>query len=229
MTYVFYWGAAPVTRFRSILLAGATLGLGFGLAGCAKDKSELDETGGRQITRSVCPAVAVPAYTDTVSLFTVAGSHDSRALDITATITNFRTHCDDTGATVHSNTTFDVVAQRASPAGARDIVLPYFTTVVRAGSTIMSKQLGQVQVHFNDGQVRGSGSASASADIARALATLPARVSGELNRRRRAGDADASVDPMSDPRVRSAVSQANFELLVGFQLTEDQLAYNASK
>jgi hypothetical protein len=214
-----------VTASRLILLGGVALAL----AGCAKDKSELDETGGRQVVRSVCPAVAVPAYTETISLFSLPGTHDSRALDVTATITNFRTHCDDSGATVRSATTFDVVAQRANASGARDITLPYFSTVLRAGSTMMSKQIGQVQIHFADGQLRGKGVASASADVSKAMATLPSRISANLNRKRRATDADASVDPMSDPRVRTAVNQANFELLIGFQLTEDQLAYNASK
>lgn len=214
-----------MTAFRWFLLAGAALAV----SGCTHTRYDLDETGGAKVRRSVCPAVAVPAYTDTVSLFTVPGTRDSRALDVTATITNLQTACNDTTATVHSTTTFDVVAQRANPQGARDVVLPYFSTVMRAGTTIMSKQIGQVQVHFNDGQVRGTGTASASADVTKSLASLPERVSNELNRRRKPGDADASIDPLSDPRIRGAVNQANFELLIGFQLTDDQLAYNASK
>jgi hypothetical protein len=34
---------------------------------------------------------------------------------------------------------------------------------------------------------------------------------------------------MSDPKVRTAVSRASFELLVGFQLTSEQLVYNARR
>jgi hypothetical protein len=34
---------------------------------------------------------------------------------------------------------------------------------------------------------------------------------------------------MADPAIRAAVAQASFELLVGFQLSEDQLAYNATR
>jgi hypothetical protein len=34
---------------------------------------------------------------------------------------------------------------------------------------------------------------------------------------------------MSDPTVRAAVQRASFELLVGFQLTPEQLAYNATR
>jgi hypothetical protein len=34
---------------------------------------------------------------------------------------------------------------------------------------------------------------------------------------------------MADPQVRTALQRATFELLVGFQLTESQLAYNATR
>ena len=46
---------------------------------------------------------------------------------------------------------------------------------------------------------------------------------------RKAGDVDAALDPMADPQVRAAVQAATFEMLVGFQLTEEQLAYNATR
>ena len=48
-------------------------------------------------------------------------------------------------------------------------------------------------------------------------------------RERKAGDEDAALDPLADPAVRAAVQRATFELLVGFQLTEAQLAYNATR
>ena len=35
--------------------------------------------------------------------------------------------------------------------------------------------------------------------------------------------------PPADPQVRAAVQAASFELLVGFQLSEEQLAYNATR
>jgi len=198
------------------------------LAGCA-GKNELDETGGLKITRSLCPAVAVPAYTGDVSLFSPEQSQDARALDMVATITNMRTSCDQTGSPVKVNATFDVVARRANPSGARDVVLPYFVTVVRAGTRIVSKQVSSVQVHFDDGKLTGSGRGGGSATVDRQAASLPASVAQRLNRKRKSTDADASIDPMADPRTRTAVSQANFEMLIGFQLTQSQLAYNATR
>ena len=50
-----------------------------------------------------------------------------------------------------------------------------------------------------------------------------------INRKRRAGDADAAIDPLSIPEVRAAVQRASFELLVGFQLTQEQLEYNVRR
>jgi hypothetical protein len=50
-----------------------------------------------------------------------------------------------------------------------------------------------------------------------------------LTRRRKVGDENAAVDPLSDPAVREAVARASFQHLVGFQLNPDQLRYNATR
>ena len=54
-------------------------------------------------------------------------------------------------------------------------------------------------------------------------------VRARITRKRRAGDEDAAVDPLTEPEVRAAVTRATFELLVGFQLSEDQLAFNVRR
>ena len=65
--------------------------------------------------------------------------------------------------------------------------------------------------------------------VNRGAATLPANVRQILTRPRKSGEAEAAVDPLSDPGVRSAVANATFEHLVGFQLSQDQLKYNATR
>jgi len=50
-----------------------------------------------------------------------------------------------------------------------------------------------------------------------------------LTRKRKPGDADAAIDPLSDPKIRDAVARATFEHLIGFQLTPEQLRYNATR
>lgn len=213
-------------HFRLLLPVAALAGL----AGCASE-GELVLADGVGVTavRSACPAVGVPDYTGDITTFTSPTSRTTADLDITAAITNVRSTCDETGEKVYSNVTFDVLASRADTRGARTVQLPYFTTVLRGGSAVVSKRIGSVTVTFADGQSRAQGSAQAGAFIDRAEATLPADIRERITRKRRPGDVDAALDPMADPQVRAALQRATFELLVGFQLTESQLAYNATR
>ncbi len=197
--------------------------------GACSNNLDFDSTGGFKIARSSCPAVAIPTYTGDVTLFNPAGDRTTAALDVTATITNMRTTCADAADPIQVVASFDVQARRANASGARQVTLPYFATVLRAGTEIQSKQIGQVVIAFADGDYRGSAHASATAAVSRAAATLPPEVLQRITRKRKVGDADAALDPMSEPTVRDAVAQANFEMLVGFQLSESQLAYNATR
>ena len=83
--------------------------------------------------------------------------------------------------------------------------------------------------NVSPGQLRGSAKGTATTSISRAAATLPPEVRERLNRRRRAGDQDAAMDPLADPAIRQSVVSATFEALVGFQLTDDQLKYNVTR
>jgi hypothetical protein len=197
------------------------------LASCAKDMEITDQ--GISITRSACPAVAIPAATGDVTLFNPQNSRDAAAIDVVANITNLRSTCDESGEYIVTQVTFDVQALRRDSRGARDVVLPYFATVVQGSTSLVSKSVGRVGLHFNDGELRASTRGSASGQVLRAAATLPEDVRKQLTRRRKAGDPDAAVDPMADPTVREAVRRASFEVLVGFQLTPEQLAYNATR
>jgi hypothetical protein len=202
--------------------------LALSLTACAKS-GDFDDTGGVKIARSACPAIAIPAFTGDVTLFNPPASRDASAIDVVATLTNVRTTCNDSGAQIIATANFDVLARRNGTSGAREVVLPYFATVTRAGTQIVSKQIGQVALRFEDGQQRAQTSTTATANIARAEAALPADIEERLNRKRKPGDADAAVDPMTEPAIRAAVSKASFELLLGFQLTNEQLAYNATR
>lgn len=198
------------------------------LAGCASGQGEITAEGIR-VTRSACPAVGIPAATGDVTLFNPANSREASAIDVVAYITNVRSTCDDAGEFVSVNTTFEVHAQRRDASGPREIVLPYFATVVQGGTNVVSKRLGQVALSFPDGQPRAAVAATANAQVLRSAATLPADIRERITRKRKAGDADAALDPMAAPEVQAAVRRASFELMVGFQLTQDQLAYNATR
>ncbi len=101
--------------------------------------------------------------------------------------------------------------------------------MVQGGTYVVSKRLGEVTLNFAEGQTRAQASAKAAAFVDRAAATLPAEIQEKITRKRKAGEADAALDPMADPEVRAAVAKASFELLVGFQLTNEQLQYNATR
>jgi len=200
------------------------------LAGCSRAGDIVVEQGvGITALRSVCPAVGVPDYTGNVTTFTSDGARTLDALDVTATITNVRSTCDDSGEQVYAGATFDVLAQRRDVRGARTVTLPYFSTVVRGGNAVVAKRVGTVTLDFADGEERAQARGTAGAFVNRAAATLPADIRERITRPRRSGEAEAAIDPLSDPEVRAALATATFELLVGFQLSEDQLAYNATR
>ena len=213
--------------FRSF---AAPLALVLIAGGCAKS-GDISVEGGVGITavRSACPVVGVPAGTGDITLFDPVTSRDASAIDVTAVLTNVRATCDDSGAEVISTVSFDVRARRNRTDGPRDVTLPYFITVVRGGTQVVAKRVGQVAVRFEPGQALANTSAQASTSVNRAAATLPESVRDQLTRKRKAGDQDAAVDPLSTPEVRQAVLSASFEALVGFQLTDEQLKYNAQR
>lgn len=206
-------------------LAGLTV-----LGGCRSEGDIVVDTGvGITALRSVCPAVGVPDYTGDVTLFSPADARTADAIDVSAAITNVRSTCDESGELVYATATFDVVATRTNTAGPRTVSLPYYSTVVRGSTSVVAKRIGTVDVTFAPGEMRAQASGTAGAYVNRAEATLPEDIRDRITRRRRAGDQSAAIDPLTEPDVRAAIARASFELLVGFQLTEDQLAYNATR
>src|SRR3546814_4261175 len=104
-----------------------------------------------------------------------------------------------------------------------------FITVVNGGTAVVAKRLGNGSVHVAAGAARAQTRGQATAIVNRAAATLPEDIRDEITRKRKPGDVDAAIDPLSQPNVREAVLRASFEALVGFQLTEDQLKYNLTR
>jgi hypothetical protein len=195
--------------------------------GCSRE-GELTQ-GGIYITRSACPQLGVPAATGDITLFNPTNRTDAAALDVSAAITNVRATCDETGANVISTATFDVVATRRDAGQARTVVLPYFTVAMQGGSQVVAKRVGNIGLNFAAGSIRAQTSGQATIQVSRAAATLPADVRRELTRERKPSDVDAAIDPLSDPKIRDAVARATFEHLIGFELTQEQLRYNATR
>ena len=217
------------TRYRLITAAGLTL-LAVSLGGC-KTKGEIvvDEGVGIAAVRGACPTVGIPDYTGDITLFSTPGATDAASLDVTAAMTNVRSTCNDSGEKVYTTVGFDVLARRTDARGARSVQLPYFVTVLRGGKAVVSKRVGTVTLAFADGQERAQAHAQGGAYIDKAEATLPREIHDRITRKRKAGDSDAAIDPLAQPDVKAAVARATFDVLVGFQLDDKQLSYNATR
>ena len=104
--------------------------------------------GGVYAVRSDCPIPGVLAGTGDMTLFNPQDTCDSRAIDVTAAITDLRASCQDVGDDVISTATFTIVGLRRDAGPARQVVLPYFNVALRGGQTIAAKQIGQAVLNF---------------------------------------------------------------------------------
>lgn len=195
--------------------------------GCAREGDIMQS--GILSAYTACPPVAIAAPTGDITLFDPANSRDAAAIDVVANITNLRGTCDETGTYIVTNATFEVQARRRDNRGARQVILPYYASVVQGGSNVVAKRVSRVALNFADGSYTAGTTGQATTQVLRSAATLPEDIRREITRERRAGDPRAAIDPLSDPAVRAAVERARFEVLVGFDLTEDQLRYNATR
>lgn len=215
-------------KFRTRVLTA--IAIAAGLTGCASEgELVIDQGVGITAVLSSCPAVGIPHYTGDVTTFREGSDPVFANLDMSASMTNLRSTCDDSSEKVYTEATFDVRARRSDTRGARSVTIPYFVTVLQGGNAVVSKRVGEVTVSFADGQERAMASAKAGSFIDRAAASLPEDIRQQITQRRRPGDPEAALDPLAAPEVRSAIARTRFEMLIGFQLTEEQLAYNATR
>ena len=196
-------------------------GLAAAVAGCQRNPLI--------VTRSPCPAVAVPAYLGDVTLFRPGGADDAKNIDLVATITNVRDTCIEGDTTLTTDISFDVVARRDAAGPARAVSLPVFATIVQGSNLVLSKQLVPVTINFAQGATRATATAGVRTDVARSQTQLTPELQAKINRKRKPSDPDAAIDPLADPEVRAALRAASFEVLLGFQLDEAGLAYNVTK
>lgn len=218
------------TRSKPVTLGALIVGAALLTGGCSRE-GELDVSSGVGVYASLdgCPVVGVPNGTGDVTLFDPAGARTADAIDIVANITNVRGNCTSGTSQVGSNVSFDVIATRMNTQGSRQVTLPYYSAVLQSGENVVAKQVNQVTLNFADGQRVASAPVTAGATVDAQLTRLSADVRARLLEDREPGDENAAIDPLSDPQVRDEVRRTTFEHLVGFQLTDEQLAYNVTR
>lgn len=199
------------------------------LSACRSTGQLADDAGGVYAVRSTCPIAGVPAGTGDITLFDPAGSTDSTAIDVTAAISDVRGTCQDAGADSVSVITFTITALRRDSSQARQVALPYFNIALRGNGSVSAKTVHQAVINFPAGRARSWTRLQAVVRVNRSAASLPANVRAILTRPRKSGESEAATDPLAEPGVRAAVQNATFEHLIGFQLTQDQLKYNATR
>lgn len=207
--------------------AAAAVLLSLGLLGCARE-GDIFQTG-ILTTYTACPAVAIPAPAGDITLFDPPTSREANAIDIVATMSNVRSTCNETGEYIVTNASFEISGRRRDNRGVREVVLPYFATVVQGDGNVVAKRVSRVGLRFEDGQYIATTTGAATSQVLRSAATLPEDIRRQITRDRRPGDPQAAIDPMADPAVRAAVQRAHFEVLLGFELDQDQLRYNATR
>lgn len=206
---------------RSKIMPLAAVAAALALAGC--------EGNPLRVTRSACPAVAIPYHAGEVTRFNPAQSRDASAIDVSAQLTDLTGACVESPTDLVTEVRFNVAASRRDPRGAREMYLPLFIALVQGGNVLVSKQLTGVTLRFADGQRRAEVASGGRAQVARSATVLPEAIRAKITRERKPDDADALTDPLADPAVRAAVRAASFEVLVGFQLDDAALAYNIGK
>ena len=111
--------------------------------GACKSSGQLDDLGGVYSERSLCPQLGIPAGTGDITLFH-AGGTAADYLDMTATITNLRANCYESGGQLISVATYDVVAQRRAAGPARSVTLPTYNVAMQGGNAVVAKRVGTV-------------------------------------------------------------------------------------
>lgn len=215
-----------IAAASKFVVLGATLAL---VAGCAK-RGDIDAAGQGIIQfRSACPSVAIPAYTGDITVFDPPESRTAEAIDVVANLTDLRSTCTTGDKDIYTQVSYTVNALRRDPGPAREVDLPVFSTVMRGATSVVAKRVTMVRLVFAEGALRAHAQGTASSYIDRATATLPREIEQMITRPRKSGDADAALDPLARPEVKEAIQRSSFELLVGFNLTQDQLRYNTTR
>jgi hypothetical protein len=187
---------------KALLPAFAAL---LALAGCASNPLI--------VRRTSCPAVAVVKNASTMTRFSTQGRYDAQDVQLTAMISNIQPSCVERRDGAVTAVRFEILAARRAAAGVQEVQLPYFIMLVKDGQTILAKQIYGTSVRFEE---NGSNAAVLqTVSVISPLVPLP-----ERPKRSKEEEYDEFAPP---PKP------ATYEVLIGFQLTDAEAAYNVGR
>jgi hypothetical protein len=193
-----------MTPIRLILPFVATLAL----AGCGTGNP-------LEVTRTSCPAVAVVKYANNLTQFAPGSRFSSSGIQLSAQMGNITINCrESAGSTSVSDISFEISAARATATTASQENVPYFVTVIQDGTNILSKQVYAAPLSFGEGALHAAVRQSVSATTP--YVPLPAAPDKKKKR---------FEEFAEDSRPKAA----KYEILIGFQLTEEQATYNVQR
>lgn len=179
-----------------------------------------------ELTRSYCPGIGVAKFANSITLIAPDAAATAGALDLTGQLTAVSGVCERAGGKLVTSTRAVVSASRRDSGAEQTVELPVFVTLVRDNSSILSKQIVPVRLSF------AAGARSASAPVA--LKVMLDEAAARAAAKPLTGSPDDEPlpppgkkrRPRSGPTLESKVAPTAFEILWGFQLTNQQAAYN---
>ena len=194
------------------VLAGSAIALAavasLALLGCGT-KTERYQTAIRD-----CPTVSVLGHTGTVTKF---GAGDPSNYTFRSDISGLRVKCDRASKKVDIDMSFLEVASRNEGVTQSSVEFPFFMAVMYRGKMI-DKRIFKSQFDFADGEKRKGIVESFKTTLYFNEEGLSAKEQERQRKRQR--DNPAFSGPKVDPQL------ADYEVLIGFQLTKSELEYN---
>jgi hypothetical protein len=195
-----------VSYLYRIASLAALSAVAIGLSGC--------ETNPLKVRLTSCPPVAILKHTNTLTSFNSPTERNLDNVRFTAFIDDVSSTCRERDR-VQTDLAFRVSAVRGQAGQAGQVTVPYFVTVMQGQRTIISKQVGAATLNFAGDSPRAE--TRVTAQVLTNLLPPPPPMPKATGLE---GDA---------PRPDLDRQKIQYEVLIGFQLSDADVVYNITR
>jgi hypothetical protein len=196
---------------RSAIVLAALASLA--LAGCAGTKTERYQTAIRD-----CPTVSILGDTGTMSLFGPGGR--TKPYTFRSDISGLRVRCERNRSNVEIKMSFLEVASRNEGVSQSSVEFPFFVAVLYRGKMIQKKVYSS-KFDFAPDEKRKAVVESFNSTLYFNSISQSAKEQEKARRKRRRRDQNPEAE---GPRIDQQL--ADYQVLIGFQLSKPELEYN---